>query len=134
MSILGIPYRVFYEAKNFRTGLTDIVGLVSKPNSSMQGPYAMTELTGAFAGIYFFDYHTSEGDPEGEYLALVISPTDGIKDSKRISLYNKPQVPPPAQISGAVLSGGSITGKAYDQSRVLGFVFDDDSIQDTVEQ
>lgn len=88
MGYITYPFRVYYEGKNFRTGLTDVIGYVLRPDNVVQGPFPMPES--AVPGRYYFDISTVVGDPEGEYLAIVISPTDSIQDSLRVGLYRKP--------------------------------------------
>jgi len=67
--------------------LTDVVALVLKPDLSISGPYPMVELPGYFRGLYYFDLITNPSDPQGEYVVLMVSPTEGTKDVYRIPLY-----------------------------------------------
>lgn len=87
MANLGTPYRVVYAAKNFVSGVTGIVAKVMKPNNAVLGVYALSALPGGvdFAGLYYFDLITSTLDPEGEWVVVIQSPTEGIKDAQRIS-------------------------------------------------
>lgn len=87
MGYVSLPYRVVYEASSFRSGLTDIRALVLKPDLSVSGPYAMTEMPSAFRGRYFFDFITSASDPEGEYVTMIVSPSENIQTTIRLSLY-----------------------------------------------
>lgn len=91
MGYLGTPYRVAYEAKRLTTGLTDIVGLVRKPNGALAGPYPFVEMAAPFQGRYYFDFYSSPtGDPQGEYVTMIVSPTEGIQTSWKMPLYNDP--------------------------------------------
>lgn len=47
----------------------------------------MTELPSIFGGRYYFDFITNSGDPEGEYIAVIYSPNEGIQVTHRLSLY-----------------------------------------------
>ena len=87
MGYVTKPYRVIYEAKNYTTGLLNVQAFIFKPNLTTAGPFPMTEMPSVFAGRYYFDFITSAGDPEGEYVALIYSPTEGIQTTHRISLY-----------------------------------------------
>lgn len=87
MGYVSIPYRVVYEARGFTPGLTDVRALIIKPDSSIAGPYALTEMPSAFRGRYFFDFITSASDPEGEYMAMIVSPSENIQTTVRLSLY-----------------------------------------------
>lgn len=87
MGQIGTPYRLGYQSKNFRTGLTDVVAFVLKPNNSMAGPFPMVEGTSPFNGNYFADFFTSNADPEGEYVECIVSPTEGLKDTKKFGMY-----------------------------------------------
>ena len=61
MGLIGEPYRICYAAKNFTSGLTDVVLNVFKPNNISQGPYTMIEFTApSGSGIYYFDYMDSD--------------------------------------------------------------------------
>jgi hypothetical protein len=155
---LGIPDRVIYESKFFRTGLTNVMALVLKPNGSMSGPYSLIELPGPMAGRYSFDYMTSISDPEGEYFAMIYSPSDSLQTTKRLSLYLKPNdlqpqidilneqialltsmmtsllastIPP--NIYGEVFSSKVITGIIFD-SEIEGMISDDFSINGKIEE
>ena len=90
MGYLTIPFRVVYESKSFRQGLTNVVAFVIKPNNSIAGPYPMTEFPSPFLGRYFFDFITNSLDPEGEYFVAIYSPSDSTTTTKRVSLYLKP--------------------------------------------
>lgn len=90
MGYIGTPYRVVYESKDFVSGLLDVAGAVIKPNGVRVGPYPLSEMLAPFQGRYYFDFMTSGSDPAGEYFALVVSPSEQIQDTKRISLYVDP--------------------------------------------
>lgn len=79
MAFLGQPERVFYEAKNFRSGLANITVNIKRPDGNTNTA-PMNELPAPFLGVYFYDLMTSMTDPIGEYLFLVNSPTENRKD------------------------------------------------------
>lgn len=89
MGYVSSPYRVLYEAKGFRSGLTNVQAVIMKPDQSIAGPFTMTEMPSVFAGRYFFDFITSSSDPEGEYFAAIFSPTENFQTTFRLSLYQK---------------------------------------------
>lgn len=41
-------------------------------------------------GIYVYDLMTSSSDPEGEWLGIFLSPSEGVKTTFRISLQKNP--------------------------------------------
>lgn len=88
MAFLGVPYRVVYAAKNFTAGVTPINARVIKPNNAVVGVFSLLALP-SFPGFYYFDLLTVTGDPEGEWICVVESPTEGVKDVTRISFSNK---------------------------------------------
>lgn len=74
---LGKIERIIYEAKRLQTGLTGITAYVLKPGSVVGGSFALNEYSfAAFRGIYFFDYLTSDTDPEGTYTIVISSPNE----------------------------------------------------------
>lgn len=133
MALLGVPYRLAYEAKNFTSGLSNIIAVVLRPDGSFGSAMSMAELTApGFAGIYAAQYASSTSDPEGEYLAVVISPTDNVRDVHRFTLELRPTiatapfmpallgvVPDQPPVAGMVGSGG-IIGEVMDNSQQLG--------------
>jgi hypothetical protein len=87
MANLGTPYRIVYEAKGQRTGLNDVRAFVVKPDMTVAGVFAMSEMPfGSLAGVYYCDLMTSQADPEGEWIGAIISPTEGVRATARISL------------------------------------------------
>ena len=90
-------FKIHYEAKNFETGLTDVVAYVKKPNGVVSGLMPMTENSAPFNGTYGVDYQVLLSDPHGEYIGIAVSPTNGIKSSFRFSVSE----------SGTVSGGGS---------------------------
>ncbi len=90
MPALGRPYPIIYEAKNFKSGLTTIIGKVRKPDGTFITLSFVEISESGFEGTYISTLFTSSSsDPEGEYLGVVIEP-DGYKASFRASL-EKPQ-------------------------------------------
>lgn len=121
MGYLGVPYRILYLAKGYRSGLTDVVAVVVKPNGGMVGVFPMREFPAPFTGQYYYDYLSGQGDPQGEYFSLVISPTEQTQDSARISLYN----PVPTTIQAISQTPVAVSGLVKTGS-VVGFVQSDD--------
>jgi hypothetical protein len=145
MGYLSVPYRVVYEGKAFRSGLTNVQAMVVKPNGSLSGPFSLPEMASPFLGRYFFDYLTQTTDPEGEYFAMIISPTEGIQDTLRIPLYNPIQNTggggggsdvlgfiDDAALSGVVDDGGPVVG-VLSGDNAFGFVQDQENISGLVE-
>ena len=61
MAIIGQPTRIYYEARGFSPGLSDVRMVVYKPNGIKQGIYSMTELNaGDGKGVYYYDYDDSD--------------------------------------------------------------------------
>lgn len=84
MAILGRVYPITYFAKNGKTGLTDVMAKVKKPDGSIDGPFALTEDLAEFAGSYYVNYFTSAAGLEGEYIFLVWEPGSGHKAFKQV--------------------------------------------------
>ena len=91
MAFLGTPYRVLYQSKNSRAGLTDVKAFVVKPDNSVAGLFTLTEYGfQSLAGVYYVDLMTSLNDVEGEWTAMIHSPSEGIKYPSRISFQSNP--------------------------------------------
>ena len=74
MPYTGTAYRIYYAARDYKTGLTDVRYYVYKPNGIKLGPYSMTELNvGTAKGIYVDDFLDS--DIEGKYLFIADCPS-----------------------------------------------------------
>jgi len=57
MPLLNSPYRTFYTAVDYLTGLTDVQAYVKRPDNVLEGPFTLTELTDTgLSGTYYFDY------------------------------------------------------------------------------
>lgn len=80
MAQLGTPEKVIYTARNLLTGLTDIVAYIMKPDNSIVGPFALTEIANVnFTGLYTFDFITDVNNDEyGVYTGKIVSPTEDI--------------------------------------------------------
>lgn len=113
MSILGSAYRLVYEARNFRVGLTDVVATVIKSDSSKIGPISLVESTeSGFEGVYLANIPTSEADPIGEWIGLISSASDGLKSTFRMSMQKVSSGGGSSDISdGCLLVGTIINGK-----------------------
>lgn len=106
MAYLGTPFRLAYEAKNFRPGLTDVKALVTKPDSTFAGVFTMREMPFvSFQGVYVYDLMTSNGDPEGEWIVIYYSPSEGVKTSSRLSMQRNPAAAIQALISNFLANG-----------------------------
>lgn len=133
MAFLGVSYRLAYEAKAFRTGLSNIIAVVLRPDGSFTPAMPMVELsTPGFTGIYAVQFPSSFSDPEGEYLAVIVSPTDNVRDVHRFTLEIRPTiatapfmpsivgvVPDQPPVAGEVGSSG-IIGEVPNTSQQLG--------------
>lgn len=78
MAQLGKPVEIGYISKNLRTGLTNIVAKVRKPDGSVVGPFGLTESAHIdFKGLYTFKFYTNaEVDDIGEYFVSILSPSE----------------------------------------------------------
>ena len=91
MAYLGTPYRVLYEAKNLKSGLTDGKAFVVKAENSVAGLFSLSEYSfQSLAGLYYFDLITSLFDVEGEWTVMVLSPSEGIRYPYKISFQRNP--------------------------------------------
>lgn len=91
MAHLGTPYRVIYESKDLRPGLTDVKAFIVKPDSSVAGVFTFAEMPfQSMAGIYAFDLMTSLDDVEGEWVGMIHSPSEGNKSPFRVSFQRNP--------------------------------------------
>jgi hypothetical protein len=90
LGYLGSANRVVYESKNFVSGLTGVAAAVIKPDNSIAGPYALMELPAPFSGRYYFDFITTLSSPTGEYVIMIVSPSENIQTTKTISIYQDP--------------------------------------------
>lgn len=93
MAYLGTPYRVLYEAKNFLSGLTSVKAFVVKPDNSVAGLYTLSEYAfQSMSGLYYFDLMTSITDIEGEWTVMVLSPSESIRYTHKVSLQRNPAI------------------------------------------
>ena len=84
---LGRPYRFFYSARNYVTGLSDILAQVKKPDGSLHGNYTLSEFTGGlFDGTYYFNILSTQNDPAGEYTVAIVEQTSGHKTIQKVTL------------------------------------------------
>ena len=80
MANLGTPERIYFQAKDFESGLTDITAYVTYANSSVAGPFLLSELSDIkFKGFYYFDFPTLITDPFGNYLGIIKSPSQDLQ-------------------------------------------------------
>lgn len=85
----GTPYTVVYEAKNFLSGLINIVAMVRKPNGVVSGPFVLTEMPAPFTGRYSFDFLSNLTDPEGAYIVMISSASENIQITTKFELISK---------------------------------------------
>jgi hypothetical protein len=87
LGVLGIPFQIEYDGKNYQTGLMGVHLYIRRPDGMNLGPFAMTEDPGLFAGSYFYSYQSSVDDEPGEYKVRIVSPQEGITASLAMPLY-----------------------------------------------
>lgn len=140
MAYLGVSYQLAYEAKNFRSGLTDIIAMVVKPNGAVVGPVSLTEFVAmGFQGLYGYSFVTQLNDPEGEYLASIISPTENIRDFHRFTLDQRPAasgvtIQSAGSVIGYVNATAIIQGNVIQNNEVMGVVQADASVCATLSE
>lgn len=89
MAHINTAYRLYYAAKNYATGLTDVRYYAYKPNGTKLGPYLMTELNaGDGKGIYYDDF--LDADIEGSYVFLANSLSNPKQGEKSVWFEEKP--------------------------------------------
>lgn len=74
VALLGDSHRIIYEAKNYKTGLTDITATVTKPNGSPVGPFTLIEFPN-HPGLYYFDLGSAISDPIGDWAGVIVEGT-----------------------------------------------------------
>lgn len=89
MPALNFPFRIFYVAKNFTTGLTDVGLYVRRPDGVREGAFIMTEINDPYlSGSYYYDYLPTQ---QGYYLFAMDSPSQPKRAEKSIEvLRNSP--------------------------------------------
>ena len=108
---LGRPYRFFYSAKNYATGLSNIIAQVKKPNGSFHGNYTLLEFTGGlFDGSYYFDIPSTQNDPEGEYVIAILEQTSLHKTTQKVTLDLN------TSDGGAEIQDPDLFGRIYSES------------------
>lgn len=125
MPTLGTPYRIFYQAKKFRSGLTDVVCRVMRPDLSVHATIPLVEVaTLGFNGLYSCEVMTLASDPVGEWVARVVSATDQAIDDHRMS-YDVSVAARLTAILTAIGQGaalGQVTGNIDASPEVIGIV------------
>jgi hypothetical protein len=126
MAILGVPYKVIYEALNLTSGLTDITVEILSPSGVSYGPFALTEEAGA-SGLYSYDFATSSNGVEGEWVSYIHSPSEGIRTAARISLHKATGAGGPSgivsEIRGHVIKNEMLTG-VISQNKISAKIID----------
>lgn len=88
MPFIGTAYRIYYAAKNYTTGLTDVQYYVYKPSGARLGPYLMTELNSGIAkGIYYDDF--LDADSEGNHLIVANCATKPKQSEESVYFENR---------------------------------------------
>jgi len=108
MELLGKPYKIVYESKNFVSGLTGIIATLIKPDGNTLGPFALTEIAeSGFSGVYSANVTLTTSDQEGMYTGVIFSPNEGnYSRAFKVSFIN------PDTIGGGAIGGGeSPSGK-----------------------
>lgn len=84
---LGRPYKIVYAAKNFASGLTNVVARVEKPNGTYIGLFPLIEDVDSFyAGTYYFNLVLSNSDLEGEYTVIIVEPTSAHREVYKVTM------------------------------------------------
>lgn len=139
MAYLGTPHRVFYVAKNLATGLTGITAKVLRPDNVVIGTFPLSASPGGapFAGLYYFDLITANTDPEGEWMCMVDSPSEGIRSPLKISMeknrWNEIETKLNAlslTLVGSIMDGmiegtGEVIGQTVDSVDLIGQILED---------
>jgi len=133
MAVLGVDERIVYEAKRYRTGLTNVVAFVTKSDLSVSGPYPLTEFSSTpFKGLYFFDLVTTLGQPEGEWMIVVYSPTENLRPSYKVR-FELPESAIQSTVTILPDPKFDLDGVVFDASPMLsGIVISDDSLDGVV--
>ena len=85
MAILGTPHRIVYAARGLAVGLVGVSARIKRPNQT-EVILALAPMSGAdFAGLYYADLITTEDQPAGEWIGVVVSPQEGIRSPFRVS-------------------------------------------------
>ena len=86
---IGTIHKVEYCSKNFASGLTDVSIKILKPDGTLHDSGLMTEFSEVgFEGVYFFNMDTVSTDAEGEYSAVIISPTELHKAKMKVTMLD----------------------------------------------
>ncbi len=117
MPHINTAFRLYYAAKDYRTGLTDVQYYVYAPNGIRSGPYLMSELNqSAAAGVYYDDY--LDATVEGNYLFLVDCPSHPWRAEQSYFFESKPMpVSSMGAFASAIVSG--IFSHVVDSTRTL---------------
>lgn len=126
MSLLGIPYRVVYEAREHATGLSNISCRVIKPNGAIVGDFTLTEFANAaFKGFYYFDLITQDTDPEGEWIAIINSASESIRAPWRISFQKDRTAEIQSDLGEALhgFLGPDVLGEVSGTDEIIGVIY-----------
>jgi hypothetical protein len=82
---LGDTYRIFYSAKDFTTGLTNVQAVPYNPSGVAQTPVVFTEL--GTSGVYYYNFDTT-GKALGTWSFLVDSSTKKAPSYTRIQIID----------------------------------------------
>lgn len=139
MAFLGTPHRIFYVAKNLAPGLTGITAKVLRPDNAVVGTFPLSPSPGgaSFSGLYYFDLITSVSDPAGEWMAMVDSPSEGIRSPLKVSFERNEFIDINAKLDalsltlvGSIMDGvvegtGEVTGYPVDSVDLIGQILED---------
>ena len=126
-------------AKNLASGLTGITAKVLRPDNSVIGTFPLSPSPGgaSFSGLYYFDLVTAVTDPPGEWMAMVESPSEGIRSPLKVSCEKNEFPDIKAKLDalsltlvGSIMDGvvegtGEVTGYPIDYVDLIGQILED---------
>lgn len=86
---IGNPYKIIYASKNFVSGLNDISINILNPNGTIHSSGLMSEINqSGFEGIYEYTLNTNSVDPDGQYTASIVSPSENHRSKTKATLLS----------------------------------------------
>jgi len=85
MIYTGVPYKIYYTALNYTSGLSDVYVTIINPLDQTEGPYLMQEMDNS--GIYYYTY-----TPELQGTYLIIADCNSLQNkfSKTLNVVENP--------------------------------------------
>ena len=106
-AILGVPYKIAYDAVKFRSGLTDVSVTILRPDLTLFAELLLSEVS-LLPGLYVRDLVTTTSEQTGKWLYRVSSPTEGIvRDG---SVYMEAPGAPSGDPWAIAISGDQVAG------------------------